>query len=218
MTSGGSPASPETRRLDRRTAVTSKGGLPMRVLVVEDERILADAIAEWLRRETFAVDVVYDGDAALERVGVNDYDVVVLDRDLPVVHGDDVCRAIVESQAQARVLMLTAATAVRDRSPAWPSARTTTWASRSRSWSFRAGARARPASRKAARRCSNGPASGWTRSAGGESGTVIRSPSARKEFAVLAELMRPTARWSPPRICWSGPGTSTSTRSPTWSG
>jgi DNA-binding response OmpR family regulator len=97
-----------------RTAAREEA-VALRVLVVEDERILADAIAEWLRRETFAVDVVYDGDAALERVGVNDYDVVVLDRDLPVVHGDDVCRAIVESQAQARVLMLTAATAVRDR-------------------------------------------------------------------------------------------------------
>ena len=55
--------------------------------------LLADAVAEWLRREAFAVDVAYDGDAALERLGVNEYDVVVLDRDLPVVHGDDVCRA-----------------------------------------------------------------------------------------------------------------------------
>jgi DNA-binding response OmpR family regulator len=87
----------------------------MRVLVVEDERLLADAIAEWLRREAFAVDVVYDGDAALERIGVNGYDVVVLDRDLPVVHGDDVCRAVVETDRQTRVLMLTAASAVRER-------------------------------------------------------------------------------------------------------
>ncbi|XTZ15602.1 response regulator transcription factor [Micromonospora echinospora] len=87
----------------------------MRVLVVEDERLLADAIAEWLRREAFAVDVVYDGDAALERLGVNGYDVVVLDRDLPVVHGDDVCRAVVDSDRETRVLMLTAATAVRER-------------------------------------------------------------------------------------------------------
>ncbi len=77
--------------------------------------LLADAIAEWLRREAFAVDVAYDGDAALERLGVNGYDVVVLDRDLPVVHGDEVCRAMVESDAETRVLMLTAAAAVRDR-------------------------------------------------------------------------------------------------------
>jgi DNA-binding response OmpR family regulator len=87
----------------------------VRVLVVEDELILADAIAEWLRREAFAVDVVGDGDAALERLGVNDYDVLVLDRDIPVVHGDEVCRAVVESESDTRVLMLTAAAAVRDR-------------------------------------------------------------------------------------------------------
>ncbi|MGI5524476.1 response regulator transcription factor [Micromonospora sp. CA-259024] len=87
----------------------------MRVLVVEDESLLAESIAEWLRREAFAVDVAYDGDAALERLGVNDYDVVVLDRDLPVVHGDEVCRAIVDSGGQTRVLMLTAAAAVRER-------------------------------------------------------------------------------------------------------
>ncbi|MEV0589087.1 response regulator transcription factor [Nonomuraea sp. NPDC050310] len=87
----------------------------MRVLVVEDERIIADGIAEWLRRESFAVDVTYDGQAALERVYSNDYDVVVLDRDLPRVHGDEVCRWIVESRSRARVLMLTAAGRLRDR-------------------------------------------------------------------------------------------------------
>ncbi|MEH0938204.1 response regulator transcription factor [Micromonospora psammae] len=87
----------------------------MRVLVVEDEPVLADAVAEWLRREAFAVDVAYDGDAALERLGVNEYAVVVLDRDLPVVHGDDVCRAIVAAGGETRVLMLTAAAAVRER-------------------------------------------------------------------------------------------------------
>jgi DNA-binding response OmpR family regulator len=87
----------------------------MRVLVVEDERLLADAIAEGLRRQTMAVDVVYDGGAALERVAVNDYDVVVLDRDLPVVSGDEVCTAIVMSDVVTRILMLTAATAVPQR-------------------------------------------------------------------------------------------------------
>ena len=87
----------------------------MRVLVVEDERLLADAITEGLRRESLAVDVAYDGDGALERLGVNEYDVLVLDRDLPVVHGDDVCRAVVDSGATTRILMLTAATAVNER-------------------------------------------------------------------------------------------------------
>ncbi|WP_067975050.1 response regulator transcription factor [Nocardiopsis trehalosi] len=87
----------------------------MRVLVVEDEPLLADAAAEWLRGEAHAVDVAHDGDQALERVGVNDYDVVVLDRDLPRVHGDDVCRRLVASDSDARVLMLTAAAEVTDR-------------------------------------------------------------------------------------------------------
>jgi DNA-binding response OmpR family regulator len=89
--------------------------LAVRILVVEDEPLMADAIAEGLRRESLAVDVVYDGDAALERLGVNDYDVVVLDRDLPLVSGDEVCRALVTSGALTRVLMLTASAGVRDR-------------------------------------------------------------------------------------------------------
>ncbi|GAA4717512.1 response regulator transcription factor [Phytohabitans rumicis] len=87
----------------------------MRILVVEDEPLLADAVGEWLRGNAHAVDVVYDGGAALERIGVNDYDVVVLDRDLPVVHGDKVCREIAERDLTVRVLMLTAAADVDDR-------------------------------------------------------------------------------------------------------
>ncbi|GAA0961320.1 response regulator transcription factor [Actinocorallia libanotica] len=79
----------------------------MRILVVEDEPLLAEAVAEWLRGDAHAVDVAGDGGAALERIGVHDYDVVVLDRDLPVVHGDDVCREL--APRPARVLMLTAA-------------------------------------------------------------------------------------------------------------
>jgi DNA-binding response OmpR family regulator len=82
---------------------------------VEDEQLIAEAIAEWLRREAIAVDVAFDGDAALERLAVYDYDVVVLDRDLPIVHGDDVCAAIVESDAATRVLMLTASASIHDR-------------------------------------------------------------------------------------------------------
>jgi DNA-binding response OmpR family regulator len=87
----------------------------MRVLVVEDERLLADTITAGLRKHAMAVDVAYDGDAALERLAVNDYDVIVLDRDLPVVSGDEVCRTLVESGAETRILMLTAATAVKER-------------------------------------------------------------------------------------------------------
>ena len=87
----------------------------MRVLVVEDEQLLADTIADGLRRQAMAVDVVYDGNAALERLDVNDYDVVVLDRDLPIVSGDEVCATLVDSGAETRILMLTAATAVTER-------------------------------------------------------------------------------------------------------
>lgn len=83
--------------------------------MVEDERLLADAVADGLRRQAMAVDVVYDGDAALDRLAVNDYDVVVLDRDLPVVSGDEVCTTLVDSGVETRVLMLTAATAVPER-------------------------------------------------------------------------------------------------------
>ena len=75
----------------------------MRVLVVEDEPLLADAIAEWLRGDAHAVDIALDGAAALERLDVFDYDVLVLDRDLPVVHGDEVCRRIVASGSGPRM-------------------------------------------------------------------------------------------------------------------
>ena len=87
----------------------------MRVLVVEDQTELADSVARVLRREGMAVDVAYDGTAALERTAVVDYDVVVLDRDLPGVHGDQVCRTLVDRESPSRVLMLTASTTVAER-------------------------------------------------------------------------------------------------------
>ncbi|MEU4829061.1 response regulator transcription factor [Streptosporangium sp. NPDC023615] len=87
----------------------------MRVLIAEDEQMLADSIAAGLRGETLVVDVVHDGGAALERLAACDYDVLVLDRDLPVTHGDEVCRTVVETGGAVRILMLTAAGDVRDR-------------------------------------------------------------------------------------------------------
>jgi len=88
----------------------------MRVLVTEDDEVLATALAAGLRREGMAIDLALDGDAALEHLAVNRYDVVVLDRDLPGVHGgDDVCRTLAAGRSQTRVLMLTAARSVRDR-------------------------------------------------------------------------------------------------------
>ncbi|MEN3306218.1 MAG: hypothetical protein V7603_2420 [Micromonosporaceae bacterium] len=85
------------------------------MLVVEDFEILARTIGTGLRREGMAVDVVLDGDDALHHLAVTRYDVVVLDRDLPGVHGDEVCRQIVAGHSYSRVLMLTAASTVRQR-------------------------------------------------------------------------------------------------------
>lgn len=90
-------------------------GSTVRVLVVEDERQLADSIAQGLRLHGMAVDVAYDGEAGLERASVNDYDVLVLDRDLPILPGDEVCAALVEAASPTRILMLTAASAVAQR-------------------------------------------------------------------------------------------------------
>jgi two-component system response regulator VanR len=81
----------------------------MRVLVVEDEVYLAEAIRSGLRLEAIAVDLAFDGNAALESLAANAYDVVILDRDIPGPSGDEICRQIVERQLGSRVLMLTAA-------------------------------------------------------------------------------------------------------------
>jgi DNA-binding response OmpR family regulator len=87
----------------------------MRILLVEDHAKLAMALGAGLRQAGMAVDVVFDGDDALEHVAVTDYDVVVLDRDIPGTHGDDVCKQITAGGSPSRVLMLTAAGAVEDR-------------------------------------------------------------------------------------------------------
>jgi DNA-binding response OmpR family regulator len=87
----------------------------MRVLVVEDHPRLAETVATVLRREGMAVDLAFDGREALVRVVATDYDVVVLDRDLPGMHGDDVCRALVADGHETRILMLTAAGTIDDR-------------------------------------------------------------------------------------------------------
>ncbi|WP_433257461.1 response regulator transcription factor [Streptosporangium sp. CA-135522] len=87
----------------------------MRILVAEDERDLADLVAVGLRRHAMAVDVVYDGAVAVERLAVHDYDVLVLDRDLPEMHGDLVCRELVARGSRTRILMMTAAASVPER-------------------------------------------------------------------------------------------------------
>jgi DNA-binding response OmpR family regulator len=87
----------------------------MRVLVVEDHERLAEAVAAGLRGEGMAVDVVFDGQEALSHATLTRYDVIVLDRDLPGLHGDQVCQALAAGQGASRVLMLTAASTIGDR-------------------------------------------------------------------------------------------------------
>jgi DNA-binding response OmpR family regulator len=87
----------------------------MRILIAEDDGRLARAVAAGLRRRGMTADVALDGGEALDRLAVNCYDVVVLDRDLPGVHGDDICRRLAADRSASRILMLTAARSVRDR-------------------------------------------------------------------------------------------------------
>ncbi|CAM5431803.1 DNA-binding response regulator [Streptomyces spiroverticillatus] len=87
----------------------------MRVLVVEDEEFLAEMIAEGLRRDSLAVDVAHDGLQALRKLELGAYDVLVLDRDLPGLHGDEVCRRVVREGLLTRILMLTASGALHER-------------------------------------------------------------------------------------------------------
>ncbi len=86
----------------------------MRVLVIEDDEELAEVVGATLRREQMAVDVAFDGATGLERALEHDYDVVVLDRDLPGVHGDQICAELVSGGRRCRVLMLTAAATTED--------------------------------------------------------------------------------------------------------
>ena len=87
----------------------------MRVLIVEDEEFLAEALQSGLRLEAIAADLAFDGDEALATIGVNDYDAIVLDRDIPGTHGDEVCRIVARDYPDVRVLMLTAAMRLSDK-------------------------------------------------------------------------------------------------------
>jgi DNA-binding response OmpR family regulator len=163
----------------------------MRILVVEDEPLLADTVAEGLRRDAHAVDVAYDGGAALERIDVNDYDVVVLDRDLPVVHGDEVCRLISSGGRDTRVLMLTAAAGIDDRvnglSLGADDYLPKPFAFRELAARVAAlGRRSRPATPPVLRRA--GISLDPHRREVHRDGRYV--PLSRKEFAVLAELLR----------------------------
>ncbi|WP_433376043.1 response regulator transcription factor [Actinoplanes sp. CA-142083] len=163
----------------------------MRILVVEDEPLLADAVAQGLRHEAHAVDIAYDGAAALERIDVNDYDVVVLDRDLPVVHGDEVCGFLSAKGGETRILMLTAAAGIDDRvnglSLGADDYLPKPFAFRELSARVAAlGRRARPAAPPILRRA--GISLDPHRREVHRDGRYV--PLSRKEFAVLTELLR----------------------------
>ncbi len=87
----------------------------MRVLIVEDERVMAEAVRDGLRLEAIAADITHDGEAALEALSVNDYDAIVLDRDIPRVTGDDVARWVTQHQPATRNIMVTAADRLDDK-------------------------------------------------------------------------------------------------------
>jgi two-component system response regulator VanR len=87
----------------------------MRVLIVEDELFLAEALQSGLRHSAIAADIALDGDAALERIAEHHYDAIVLDRDVPGMHGDEICAIVSRDYPAVRVLMLTAATRVADK-------------------------------------------------------------------------------------------------------
>src|SRR6266542_144005 len=157
-----------------------------------------------------AVDVAYDGDAALERLAVNDYDVVVLDRDLPVVSGDEVCTALVDSGADTRILMLTAATAVPQRVAGLGLGAddylTKPFAFAELTARIQAlGRRARPAAPPVLERA--GIQLDQHRRTVTRDGHAVEL--SRKEFAVLAELLRAEGGWSRRSNCWRRRGTST---------
>lgn len=87
----------------------------MRVLIVEDERFLAEALQTGLRREAIAADVALDGDEALRRIQVTEYDIVILDRDVPGTHGDEIAAILARRHPTVRILMLTAAARLADK-------------------------------------------------------------------------------------------------------
>jgi DNA-binding response OmpR family regulator len=182
--------------------------------VVEDEGVLADSIARGLRWEGMAIDVSQDGADALDKLAVSSYDVIVLDRDLPVVSGDELCRRLATDPERARILMLTAARAVTDRIDrlnlgaddhlpkpfAFGELVARIWAL------VRRPGPARPPV-LAAGDVVVDPPDAWP------SATAGAWTCPAKSSASWRCCWPRVGRWSAPRSCWSGSGTSTPTRS-----
>ena len=190
----------------------------MRILVAEDEPRIAAAVARGLRREGMAVDVAPDGAAALYKARVNPYDVVVLDRDLPELHGDEVCRTLTAEQPRTKVLMLTAARSTDELVAGLALGaddylpkpfRFAELVARLRALGAPHGRGAPAGAAAPATSCSTPRAAPPTRA-----GRDAR-PDAEGVRRAARRCSRPRARSSRPRSCSSAPGTSSSTRSRT---
>jgi len=145
----------------------------MRVLVVEDEPYMAEAIRDGLRLEAIAADIADDGDTALELLSINAYDIAVLDRDIPGPSGDEIAESIVASGSGLPILMLTAADRLDDKAWGSGSAPTTTSPSRSNCESSCSGSgRLTAGARTAGRRCGRSRACAWIRSAARSTATA----------------------------------------------
>ena len=187
----------------------------MRVLIVEDEPYLAEAVRDGLRLEAIAADIAGDGNAALELLSINSYDLAVLDRDIPGPSGDEIARRIVASGSGVPILMLTAADRIDDKASGFELGAddylTKPFELRElvmRLGRSTAGAHARP-------RSARSRASGWIPSAGRSSATDATSRSPGSSSPCSKSSSPPKAVSSAPKSCWSGPGTRTPTPSPT---
>ena len=168
----------------------------VRVLVAEDVQRVAEAVARGLRREGAAVDVALDGSSALAKARAFDYDVLVLDRDLPELHGDAVCEAVRREQPETRILMLTAYGEVEDLVHGLAIGADDYLPSRSRSTSWsRACGRWGGARRRAGPPCSSGAASGSTRRGTPSRATAGRWSSRQRSSPSWRRCWRPTATW-----------------------
>ena len=188
----------------------------MRVLLVEDEPYMAEAIRDGLRLEAIAADIAGDGDTALELLSVNAYDIAVLDRDVPGPTGDEIAKRIVASGSGMPILMLTAADRLDDKATGFELGADDYLTSRSSSRSSCSGSgRSTAGAPTTGRPCGRSPACGWTRSAARSTATAATSRSPASSSPCSRSSSPPRAVSSAPRSSWNGRGTRTPTRSPT---
>src|SRR5205809_840318 len=171
----------------------------MRVLIVEDEPYMAEAIRDGLRLEAIAADIAGDGDTALELLRVTAYDIAVLDRDIPGPSGDEIAERIVASGSGTPILMLTAADRLDDKASGFEHAPTTTSPNHSNSENSCSGSeRSTAGARTTGRLCGRSQACGWIRSAARSTATAAtsRSPTSSSPCSTFS---------SPPKAVSSAP-------------